>query len=288
MLHVPVGANAFGTFLPSSTARPAGAQGTSVTPSTTSLAAATYAQILTALSTDAYGLLIAINSNSANNSTRRTVVDISIDPAGGTTYNVVIPNLIAGGAPSYVTEGMAQWYYFPIFIPRGSTVAARAYGTVTTAIRVMAWAMQQPINPASIRKGSFVEAIGLGSPVYDGTAITPGTATKSSWVPLGTTTKRLWWWQLGLEGTAADSSYAANSTIHLDLGVGDGTDPGTDMILRDFPIRVGSAAETYSSMPITVGCEWSVPAGSSLYVRAINAATNETGGYTVIAYGMGG
>lgn len=288
MLHVPVGASTFGNFTPSTVARPSATQGTIVTPSTVSLANAGWAQLYTATSTDTYGLLIAINSNSINNATRRTVVDIGIDPAGATTYTVIIPNLIAGGAPSYLTEGMAQWYYFPIYIPRGSTIAARAYGTVATQFRVMAWAMQNPSNAASIRRGSFVEAIGVGSPVYDGTILTPGTTAKSNWQLLGTTTQRLWWWQLGLEGTAADTSYAANSTIHLDLGVGDGSAAGTDMILQDFPIRVGSAAETYSSMSITVGCEWSVPAGSSIYVRGQNAQANETGGYNIIAYGLGG
>lgn len=284
MLHVPVGANTFGTFLPGVTTRPAAAEGASVTPGTGGFGG--WAQLGVDTTTDTYGILICINSNSANNASRRTVVNIGIDPAGGTSYTSFIPDLIAGGAPTYVTEGMGQWYYFPLFIPRGSAVAAQAYGTVTTAIRVMSWLMQNPSNPASIRKGSLVESIGAST--FEGTNVTPGTTGAGNWTPMGTTVNRLWWWQVGLQGTASDQSYAANTTIHLDVGVGDGTVGGTDIILRDFPIRQGTAAESFSSMPITVGCEWSVPAGSSIYVRAQNSGNNETGGYNCIVYGLGG
>ena len=285
MLHVPVGANTFGAFLPSTTGRPAAAQGTSVIPVVANFGA--YAQLGADLTTDAYGILLCINSNSANNAARRTVVNIGIDNTGGTSYIVAIPNLIAGGAPTYVTEGMGQWYYFPLFIPRGSAVAAQARGSVTTAIRVQAWFMQNPSNAAAIRKGSFVESIGAST--FEGTNVVPSvTAAEGAWTLMGTTTNRLWWWQVGLQGTASDTSYGANTTIHLGVGVGDGTALGTDVIIQDFPIRQGSAAESFSSMPITVGCEWSVPAGSNIYVRAQNSGANETGGYNATVYGLGG
>ena len=284
MLHVPVGANTFGTFLPSTIARPNTAQGTSVTPATGGFGG--WFQLGVDTTTDTYGILICINSNSANGTARRTVVNIGIDPAGGTAYTVLIPNLIAGGAPSYITEGMGQWYYFPVFIPRGAAVAAQAYGTVATAFRVMAWFTQNPSNPAQIRKGSFVESVGAST--FEGTNVVPGTTAVGNWTLMGTTVNRLWWWQVGLQGTANDSAYAANTTIHLDVGVGNGTVGGTDIILRDFPVRQGSAAETFSSMPITVGCEWSVPPGSNIYVRGQHSGTNETGNYNCTVYGLGG
>lgn len=286
MLYVPGGANVFG-LVTSSTAntRPASAQGTSVTPGTAGFG--TYAPIAMDTSADSYGLLIGINSNSANNATRRTVVNIGMDLAGGSTFTTLIPNLVAGGVPSFVTEGVANYYYFPIFIPAGATIGAAAYGTVTTAIRVFAQKYVRPQNPSSIRIASYAESIGEST--FEGTNFTPSvTAANGTWTSLGTTVRELWWWQVGVQGTASDSAYAANTTILVDVGVGDGTVAGTEILLKDIPVRQGSAAESFNNVPIMGGCEWRVPAGSSIYIRGQNSGANETGNYNAVVVAAGG
>lgn len=279
MLHVPVGANSFCLTTPSwGTTRPAAANGTSVTPSTSGYGTAV--QLGADLTFDAYGILININSNSASNASRNTIVKIVVDEAGGTSWSDRITGLLAGGASTYVVSGSGQWYFFPIFIPAGAAVAAAAYGTVTTAIRVGAVFLQKPSNPSMVRKGSLVETIGVSGTA--GTSFTPGTTSEGAWTLLGTTTNRLWWWQLGLQVSNADTAWNA-AAIHCDLAVGDGST--FDIIIQDLVINT-STAEALVNAPLTAGVEWDVPAGSSIYMRAQSSGTLDS--YTAAAYGCGG
>lgn len=279
MLHVPVGANSFGLTLPSwGTTRPAAANGTSVTPAVGSKGS--WAQLGSDLVDDTYGLLININSNSASAASRNTVVDIGVDEAGGTSYTVRIPDLLAGGAPTYSTGGSGQWYYFPLFIPAGSSVAARSQGSVTTAHRVGCVHLQRPMNQSSVRVGSYVEALGITAPA--GTSVTPGTTSEGTWTSIGTTTNRCWWWQAAIQVPTADTSWNA-AAIHVDVAVGNGTD--FDVIIQDMAV-VTSTAEAIVNPPLTAGVEWDVPAGSTIYMRAQHSGTLDT--YTGAVYGLGG
>jgi hypothetical protein len=70
--------------------------------------------------------------------------------------------------------------------------------------------------------------------------------------------------------------------MHVDLGVGDGTNNKT--IILDHQI-VLSASEAMSSPPRFVA-EWEVKPGSSIYIRAQFSGTLDT--YNCLAYGLGG
>lgn len=278
MLHVPVGANSFGLTTPSwGTTRPAAANGTSVTPGTSDYGSYASLHVLTA---DAYGILINVNSNSGSNASRNTLTNIGVDLAGGTSYTTLIPSLISGGPGTYATPGNGTWYYFPIFIPSGARVGAAGYGSVATAYRVGAMFMQRPSNPSMIRKGSFVEAIGISGTT--GTAITAGTTNDGAWTLLGTTTNRCWWWQVGLQVSTADTAWTA-TVYHLDLAVGDGTT--FDTIIQDLSLAM-TTAEVLANPPLSAGVEWDVPAGSSIYVRA--QCSGATDPIQMAAYGLGG
>lgn len=281
MLHVPTGANSFGDTPASwGTSRPAAANGTAVTPGAG--AYGSYVQLFAATGADSYGILININSNNGSAASRGTVIDIGVDEAGGTSYTARVTGLLCGGAAAYNLGGSGVWYYFPLFIPAGSTIAVHGNSTVATAFRVGAVLMQKPANPAMIRKGSFVETLGISGNI--GTAITPGTTAEGSWTLVGTTATRCWWWQVGLQVATTDTAWGAG-VIHVDVGVGDGTVGGTDVIIRDAPITT-STAEALTNIPITEGVEWDVPSGSNIYVRAQNSGTNDA--YTCAVYGLGG
>lgn len=277
MLHVPAGTNTFGAAQASwGTARPASAQGTAVTPVVG--AKGSWASLITATNADSYGLLVYIGSNSASNAARNTAVDIGVDESGGTTYEVKVADLLGGGAAAYTLGGL--WYYFPVFVPAGSRIAARAQSTVTTATRVAVVAQQKPFSPSQIRKGSLVETIGVTG--VAGTTIVPGTTSEGAWTLVGTTTARLWWWQVAMQVATADTAWAANA-IHVDLAVGDGTN--FDTIINDLAVLT-STAEAMNNPPLTAGVEWSVPPGSSIYVRAQNSGTLDQ--YQCAVYGVGG
>jgi hypothetical protein len=279
MLHVPVGANSFGQALPSwGSTRPIAANGTAVSPAIGSYGS--WAQLFAATTQDTYGILININSNSASAASRGTVIDIGWDEAGGTSYIARVTGLLCGSAAAYNISGSGVWYYFPIFIPAGSRIAARGNSTVTATFRVGAVLMQMPSNPAMIRKGSFVETLGISGNI--GTVVVPGTTSEGSWTLIGTTTKRLWWWQVGMQVAVADTSWNGN-VIHVDVAVGDGTE--FDVIISDTLITT-SAAEALTNIPITAGVEWDVPSGSNIYIRAQCSGTLDT--YTAAVYGLGG
>ena len=282
MLHVPVGANSYGLMAFSyGTARPSSSIGTSVTPGTGSKGS--WASVQSALSYDAYGLLICTHTNSQSLQSRNTIMDIGVDPAGGSSFSVVIPDLICGSAVSNyssIAPG-GTWYFFPLFIPAGASIGARAQGSVTTAFRVFTAVQSQPPNPSMIRKGSFVETLGISG--ITGVSVTPGTTGQGSWVSIGTTSKRLWWWQVGMQNALADTSWGT-AAIHLDVAVGDGSNK--DKIIDDLIVTT-TTVEQIGNAALTAGVEMDVPGGSTMYARAWTSSSSSDSP-EVAVYGCGG
>lgn len=281
MLFVPAGFG-YGSQVPSwGTTRPATANGVLVTPVITN-GWGTPVQLHSATAADTYGLYININSIAASNSFRPSAIQIGIDEAGGTAYVYRIINLLCGGACAYTLPGGGIWYYFPMFIPKGSTIAVQARSSTATAFNVGTILNQELRDPTSIRTGSYMEALGvtLGAATAAGVAVTPGTTAEGAWVQVGTTTKRLWHWQVMLQHTAADTAWSAQ-TYHIDLAVGNAT--VKDLILTDV-VGFDDATENYAQSAQTI--YYDVPAGSAIYARVQASSAIDT--YTIAAYGMGG
>ena len=281
MLFVPAGFG-YGLITPSwGTTRPAAANGTLVTPVTTN-GWGTAAQLFSATTADAFGISININTIAGSNSFRPSAIQIGIDEAGGTNYVYRIVNLLCGGASSYIIPGSGIWYYFPMFIPRGSTIAVQARSSTTTAFNVGAILNQELRDPATMRNGTFMQALGvtLGAGTAAGVAVTPGTTAEGAWVTVGTTTRRLWWWQVILQHTTADTAWSAQ-TYHIDLAVGNAT--VKDIILTDV-VASDDATENFNMLPH--GAYYDVPSGSTIYARVQGSSAIDT--YTIAAYGMGG
>ena len=277
MLHVPVGSNSFGLMVPSwGTTRPANSYGTSVTAGTSDFGS--WVNILSALGSDAYGLMVMIGSASGSGASRQVVVNIGVDEAGGSSYVTKIPSLLGGASPTYLVATGGSWYFFPLYVPAGSTIGAQAYSSIALSPRVAVVSYEKPPNPAMIRKGSFVEAIGVSG--NNGTSVTMGTTSEGSWQSLGTTSRRLWWWQYGVQLDPGETN-VSGSTVHVDLAVGS----SQDVIFLDNFLSVNSS-EAIGNSPITSGVEWDVPAGSTIYVRCQSAASADS--FQFAAYGLGG
>jgi len=277
MLFVPAGANSFGKVQETITGRPANAMGTAMTPAVGSKGA--WAQVIASLDEDTFGLVININSNSASATCRNSVVDIGIGPASSEV--VLIADLIGGNAIGYNGNGNGIWYYFPVALPAGTRIAARAQSTVTTGFRVhVQAALQSPLQPAMLKKAAFVETIGMTAP--GGTAVTSGTTANGAWTLLGTTTNRCWFWQIGAQVDVTDTSHSSN-VYHLDLAEGDGTNFNPLILSQPFTT---STAETSSMSAYTVACEVPVPAGRSIYARAQCSGSIDP--LFIAAYGAGG
>lgn len=279
MLFVPrAGRQMIGIEASWGTTRPATNFGTSVTPAVGSKGS--WAAMGSALAFASVGLLININSNAASVASRETVVDIGIDPAGGTSFTPIIQNLLAGGANTYLASG-GVYYYFPIYIPAGARIGARAQGTVTTAIRCNFMSYGRPSRPELHRTGSYVETLGItGTAGLDNT--NGGTTAEGGWNLIGTTTRRCWWWQFGLQVAASDTAWNA-AVVHMDLAIGDGSNK--HLIAQDVPLFLTSneAANRIGDQNLM---EWHAPAGSSIYARLQSSGNLDP--FQWAAWGLGG
>lgn len=210
---------------------------------------------------DSWGIWLTFTSGSGSNTD--TLCDIGVDTAGGTSYSVVIPNLIAGYAAAVAsTTTLARTYFFPIFIPKGSTVAARAQQGLSTVVsfKLRCRLLQKPTHPELMKCGTFVEDIGTNSTTSKGVSITPG-ASKSwgSWTSIGSPTRDAFYWhgEIGI-ASARGQNYLA------DWGVGDGTTFRT--LLEAQTVGTGSGQNSAEWIPAA----WryaTLPAGAGLYCR---------------------
>lgn len=279
MLFVPIGTNTFSVNQFSwGTTRPSATNGTSVTPVTTDAYGTPGA--LGTLDFDTYGILININSNTGTNAARRSAVKIIADGVD------IITDLLAGDAAQFYIAG-GYYYFFPLFLPEGTVLQAAARGSVTTAFRVGAQYYQKPLNAAQIRKGAYVETLGVttGAGTVNGTSITPGTTNEGAWTLIGQTTQRLWWWQIGMQ---INDNSKSNSAVFVDLAVGDTNVLGDpkDTIVENLLIGV-QTSEAMTNQPLTAGVEYVVPAGKYIWARAQNSAANDAA-YDIGVYACGG
>lgn len=274
----------WGLIIPSVTAgtQPAAAWGTSITPAEN--AYGSYASVLAgaSLTSDAYGILININSNSVSTAARDTLLTIGLDSAGGSSFTDFITDLLCSGASAYVSGvGSGIWYYFPIFIKNGTSVGAKAsvnnatVGTLRCAVTLFC----QPSRPEMIRTGSFVTTFGSTAASSSGTAVTPGTAAEGSWTQIGSAlTRPHWYWQVGM---GINDGSTSNAVTHIDVGLGSAGSKKT--IIADAPFRVTGGEDMVSNL----GMYYADGAtGDIVYARAQTSSADSN--YSVAVYAVGG
>lgn len=263
------------------TTRPAASgYGTSITPAQN--AYGSYTEILsdTLVTKDCFGIYIWITGISQTGQATDSLCTIGIDPTGGTSYTDLIPHLLCSCASSNI----GVWYYFPIYIPAGSAIAAKGsinnatVGTQTVAV----WLWGDPTDTTQLVFGHGVEAIGITAASSSGTAVTSGTTSEGSWTSLGTTTKKCFYWQYGMG--VNDSTMTSGNIYTCDLSVGDGTNQ--ILIGSDKYYLVQSAAEQIGNISMTgVPNYKEVPVGGTIYGRIQCSGTSDTG-LSMAAYGV--
>lgn len=265
--------------------RPAAAMGTTVTPGNNSMGS--WAEIVDGalITSDVFGIEVNFNSNAVSAAARNTLCDIGVDPTAGTSYSTIIPYLLAtSAAPRNVGQG-GIWYFFPLFIPAGSSIACRAsvdnatVGTLRVAIRLYG----RPRFPDAVRVGRRVEAVGTVTGTSEGTVVAAGGASEGSWTSLGTISRGAWFFQLGVG--SSDASLTAG-TCDWDLAAGD----ATNKRIIGQPLAtsmVTGTAEQFSLQNRYVDGYMRVDAGETIYARGRHSGTPDTD-VTVIAYALGG
>jgi hypothetical protein len=265
---------------PADGTRPANAWGTSVVPGNNTYGSYANLGVISA-SDPAYGILININSNGNSTLLRDLIVTIGIDPAGGTSFTDYIPHLL--GSCAQVYEGIGVEYYFPLRVPAGASVGAKAsVNNVTVATcRVAATLYCQPSRPDLVRAGSFVRTFGDVAASSTGTAVTPGTTSEGAWTQLGSAlAESLWYWECGFginNGTMTSNGY------HLDVGLGDASNKRVAV----YNTRIfTTGAETLSKVGYGAYARGAV--GDLVYGRMQVGPNAADAGISMIAYGVGG
>jgi hypothetical protein len=240
--------------------------------------------ILSAIAEDCYGMAICFAGGATAATIRRQLTDILIDPAGGTSWSVLIANLASCG-PSLFSGG--YWYYFPIYLKAGTAIGAAHQDLVATtqALRVGIRVYGKPTRPELLRVGSRVETFGAVTATTTGTACTPGTNALGSYsASLGAIDHDMWWWQAS--GILYNDSNIADSGGVVDVAFS--TDGGTTKILAVEHMSYNhNSSEQYGKASFGAGIPYQkAPSGATVYARAAAGAAPETTP-TVVAYGCG-
>ena len=283
MLHVPF-LTRYNFRVDNWGANPLTTPGTSVIPGASN-AEGSWTQIFSAaaVSQDVSWIIIDVYGGNTANQIKSHLLDIGVDPAGGTSYTPIISNIVCGASAN--SNAPCGAFTFPIRIKAGSTIAARVQGSNATAgtVRVVAVIYGQPSAPESDKVGSYSETIGTITN-SEGVSFTPGNATDGSWVLLGTTTRSLWWWNLCVQISNATMSAHGN---YIELAYGDASNKHsiTRVHFASDTSEFNFRTEITSYLTAVSYCH--LPAGTNIYIRGECSAA-PVSGYNAVAVGVGG
>lgn len=228
------------------------------------------AQLIASTSFDAYMMAIEVWGYSLAVTQSEACLDILI--GASTAEDPIIENLLAGQATSSgVTSG--KYWLFPVYIPAGSRLSARAAGDrLNTAMRVnvMLWGGD---GSPPFRVGSKVTTYGIGT-VPNGTAITPGTSgAEGGWTEIVASTSMDHFALVPSFQSRADTTMG-NLTYTVEMGRGAST--AEDPVGADYVFRTTNGEEmmgAYNPFPTFVD----IPSGSRLVMRVSNSGANDAG-----------
>lgn len=175
-----------------------------------------YAEVIAATSRPSYAIAISLNGTQTNTTATSCRVDIATGAAASET--VIIADLLAGYSGATLGEGAT--YYFPIYIPSGTRIAARAQALISgDTVDVFVNLLQDPVRP--VWYGTRVTSYGAGSNSL-GTAITAGTTGTYASPTYGTgfqldasTGGAIKLFQIGLQGNASTALTGVNGLASI-------------------------------------------------------------------------
>ena len=233
----------------------------------TSSADGTAVTLMPALAHDCEYLWLAVSGLGTSNSANAALMDVLIDPAGGTSWTELISDLIVGFTTTilYNATGAAipLSYHFPLWLPAGASLGARIRmqsASAPSSTRVLAAGFGGNKNPASWWCGQKVETIGTFDAANSlGQLHTPGASGAfSSWTNLGSLTSAragaVQWAVGGVTGASA-----AKMTYDFQFGAG-GAQIGPRVYRGMASTEVG-----VSLFQGPIFCD--IPAGAQLQIR---------------------
>jgi len=281
--------NRFNGIITNLTGQPTTTWGTAVADGTANVYGS-YVECIGNTAYDTFFIEISINTIGAGATDPSALLTVGIDHAGGTTYtDVEISHLICAGAGT--TAMGARYYWFPLFIPAGSAVAAKLQTTKGTATaRVGMRLYGKPSRPELVRAGAYVDTFGAVTATSEGTAITPGTTSEGTVVALASNVaaKNYWWWQGGM-GCKDTTMTGGGLYAVLDVGIGTSTSV-VDWIFEDQRFAAYNTSEQTGEQqlpPHSYVYEIDTDAVMDVYARSQGSGTPDSS-MSAIAYALGG
>jgi hypothetical protein len=232
-----------------------------------------YASLVDPTSNPSYGVWVRVRGISVSATVTSFLLDIAYGPTGGGNEQVIIPNLDCWGANLNL---QGKLFFFPVYIPSGVRVSARAQSATASKTGVVAiWLAQDP--PYGF-VGGRVEAYGAVLTTSLGTSVTPASGAFGSWTQLVASTLRAHrFWTAGYD--ALSDTTTTSQQLLLELGVG----PDASNVS---PIYSGSCStdsneNVESLFPLISYAP--VPSGKAIFARIASGETEARG---VVAYGV--
>jgi hypothetical protein len=245
-----------------SNARPATTLGTLITAGGSANTLGTKVELFASTAFDAYSISVVISDVAANTTATNALVNIYV--GASSAEQVLIPTLLAGGAPLMIgTPGpSARAYDFPLFIPAGSRITADMQSVIASDDCRIYVAIRGGGGPPQW-VGRGVEAVGITAASSAGAAVTAGTVSEGSFADIGTTVREFHYVLPNLQIASTDTAVSAE-VLALDIGVGG----VVYRSLEEFYFITGSI-ENVGSIPIAgaLGRYALVPAGTALQAR---------------------
>lgn len=230
--------------------------------------------ILSAVDFDVHCIAIAFSGNNSSGVIRSSLVDIMFDPAGGTSWNVLVNNILTGQLIGLGQSASHQHIYiFPLYVKSGASFGARHQNsTASVAMPMHMWVWGEPTRPELWWCGSAVETLGANTGTSLGTSIQPGNGAWSSPATSpGTSGQKYGAYQLGI---GPNDVYTANRNVVfaiMQASTGSVQKAGTDYFFMN-----ASSTETMAyGIPVVPNfCD--MASGTVIYVSGWAAAGTDT------------
>lgn len=256
--------------------------GTFVTTSSAANTMGAWTELVSGFSFDTNWMMVAVGGSQQYGVIG--AADIGIGPNSG-SVNAIANYLVESFADGY----NAQQYSFPVNIPSGTPIWARAQsasgvaGGDTVEVHVQCYA-----SPFQVPEGNGLDTYGFIASTTSGTAVNPGSTAnqKGSWVEIASGSglvNDIIGFMIGLDKGNPNVTTGADAGIYfLDIGIGP-TSGAIQTILGNFRFDklVGGGAteggDTIGIMPnVTPIVFTPLPAGTVVWARMQSSVTNST------------
>ena len=241
--------------------------GAAITTGATASTKGSPVEIFAATNFDVWGVSLVLSEYGSGNTSSDAMLDFLIGSSGNEVP--LIPNIVCGYSPLMIRLGV-QRFWFPLFIPAGVRISARAAGRRTnTAMQLQVFLTGGTLSPPWA-VGSRVTTYGVTS-VPLGTSIVAGNGTQGAWTEITAATSEQ-------HIFLVPSFQATNASVLADraISVGYGHGASGSEVLAGTVSYASSNSEQISTPGDVGAVETRIPAGTRLVMRASTSASPDS------------